>query len=320
MRKRRLIVGPILPDLITIGLNDGDVTFATAFYSKRVLDSLPLTPRSLTFMCRLDLDNPREWIEGLIAPDALLTRLKSLEAQGTHIHLFVGRHAHAKAYLGCSGAIIGSANLTLQGFGGGWEIIQYSREHQDMRDLHSSLLKYQRTLTSASLKDLESYVSRYRRLVQRRRKRLKDTLPTPRRRPRRLGDYKGFLAWLQKRHVPAAREILQRAKGKGNLQGHIHRNFYGIRQYLIAYPEEFFRFAREDPDHYKLARDPDTEARLAAFVASIAKDEADFSLDTWKTYLPRECGGRAGKHGGTIGNLNRMLPLVARYMKESVRR
>ena len=89
---------------------------------------------------------------------------------------------------------------------------------------------------------------------------------------------------------------------------------------MLAYPEGYLRFRRENPDSYKLSQDSDTEAQIASFVEQIAQDEADFSLDTWKTYLPEECGGRAGKHGGTIGNLNRMLPLVARYIEESTRR
>ena len=268
-------------------------------------------------MCRLDLDNPREWIEGMVAPDALLARLKLLESQGTKIRLFVDRSAHAKVYLGNRGAIIGSSNLTLQGFGGGWEIIQYTREARDLKRLHESLQMYKGLLTPLSLEELESYVSKHWRSVRRRQKRYKETLPTPSKRPARLGDYDDFLAWLEEQRSPAAREILERARGKGNLQGHIHRNFYGLRQFLLAYPEGYLRFRRENPDSYKLSQDSDTEAQMAFFVEQIAQDEADFSLDIWKTYLPKECGGKAGKHGGTIGNLNRMLPLVARYIMES---
>jgi len=123
------------------------------------------------------------------------------------------------------------------------------------------------------------------------------------------------LEWLARQKSAAAAEILARAKGKGNLQGHIHRNFYGLRQYLMARPEEMERFANEDSSFYRLSGDAATEKRLKDFVTHQASNEHDFSLDIWKTYLPEECGGRAGKHGGTIGNLNRMLPLVAKYLR-----
>ena len=71
-------------------------------------------------------------------------------------------------------------------------------------------------------------------------------------------------------------------------------------------------------DTYKLSRDATMEQHLNGFVSEFATDEDDFSLDNWKTYLPIECGGRAGRHGGTIGNLNYMLPLVAAYLAHTL--
>lgn len=88
-----------------------------------------------------------------------------------------------------------------------------------------------------------------------------------------------------------------------------------MRQLFLADPDARDRFEVESPDLYKLSRDPQMESRIARFVKENAVDETDFRLDVWKTYLPVECGGRAGKHGSTIGNLNRMLPLVARYLR-----
>lgn len=220
--------------------------------------------------------------------------------------------------------MIGSANLTLQGFGGGWEMVQTSREPHDIRTVRASLKAYARTLTAFTLEELEAYVAKHKDFVSEFRKKNKrllyrDFLTAPATRPPRLGAYAHFLGWVENQPSDAAKEISARAHGKGNLQGHINRNFYGLRQFLLAYPENLERFRIENPDTYRLSADSATENAIASFVAENAVDEDSFSLNTWKTYLPQECGGRAARHGGTIGNLNRMLPLVARYLAKNTR-
>lgn len=317
--KRRVIVGPILRDLAGLGWDGEHAVLATAFYSRRALQSLAVASKELQVLCRLDPDEPREWARGMIAPDALLERLRFFEKEGTAVELRIHRSAHAKVYLGEYGVMIGSANLTLQGFGGAWEMVQTSSTQVDIRKMRTELKAYARTLEAFTLDDLEAYVAKYRSLVlqyarRRRGGRHREQVPAPTARPPRLGHYNDFLIWVKRQRRQAAREIHARASGKGNLQGHINRNFFGLRQFLLAYPEHIERFSTENPDAYKLSKDPMMERDLKNFVEKHATDEDSFSLNIWMTYLPRECGGRAAKHGGTIGNLNRMLPLIARYL------
>ena len=139
-------------------------------------------------------------------------------------------------------------------------------------------------------------------------------------RPKRLGDYGSFLRWLGRRsRSAAAREIRDRAKGKGQLGGHIHRNFYGLRQFLLARPALMRRFEMEDPNDFTLRGAADVKVALGTFVRMEAADEGDFfKLDTWRTYLPESCGGKPKSGSGTQGNLNRMLPLVARYLAKGL--
>lgn len=323
--ERRVIVGPILSDLHRLDWNGEHVVLATAFYSDRALSSLVVTASRLQVLCRLDADDPSEWARGWIAPDILLGRLRSFEANGTRIDLRVHRSAHAKVYAGATGVMIGSANLTLQGFGGGWEMVHASSDPEDVRNVREGLEKYARTMEPMTLDELEAYTAKHGDFVREYRKahkssRHRDKVSAPTARPPRLGGYRDFLRWLNRQTGEAAREIHARARGKGNLQGHINRNFFGLRQFLLAYPESLERFRTENADAYKLSADATTEGALATFVGRHAADEAQFSLDVWKTYLPRECGGRAARHGGTIGNLNRMLPLVARYLATRTRR
>src|SRR3546814_19507058 len=69
---------------------------------------------------------------------------------------------------------------------------------------------------------------------------------------------------------------------------------------------------------YTLSKDAKTAATLSAFVKQRAQDEGPFKLSTWRTYLPESAGGKPKSGGGTSGNLKRMLPLVARYMRAKV--
>lgn len=319
---RRFIVGPILRDLLALRWDGECSVVATAFYSSRALQSLTVSSDRLQVLCRLDRDDPREWAHGMIAPDTLLERLRSFEDNGTEVELRVHRSAHAKVYWSERGVMVGSANLTLQGFGGAWEMLHVSNAPEDVGNARASLKMYARTLETFSLDDLAAYVLKYNSFVRhyaRRHssKRHRDRVSTPMERPPRLGDYEGFLKWLSRQAGGGASEILDRARGKSNLSGHIHRNFFGLRQFFIAYPERFGYFKDADASTYKLSKDASAEQDIADYVSRHAADENEFKLDAWKTYLPKECGGRAAKHGGTIGNLNRMLPLVARFLDEN---
>jgi hypothetical protein len=311
-----LIVGPVLNDLLQIGLDGQRVDISTAFYSTGVLRGLRPQCDKLRVMCRLDLSSPYDWANGFVAPDALLDMLRRTSAAGAQVSVYTSPAAHAKVYIGSQAALVGSANLTMTGFGGGPEVLQRTTRRRDLRALQRYLNTYATMLRRTSLDELDAHVRRFRRIVSRSQKRhSQDRLPpTSRDSNRTLGDYDSSVRWLGRQRQPAARETYERAHGKSNLQGHIHGNFYGLRQFLISYPHAMRRFAAEQPNAYKLSRDSQTEDKLKFFVGRHAVDEDDFRLDTWRTYLPRECGGRAGRHGGTIGNLNRMLPLVARYL------
>ena len=114
-----VIVGPVLQHLLMIGLERGAITIATAFYSSRALSSLSILAESVTMVCRLDLDSTEEWKRGFVAPDTLLSFLHAHHRRGAEALLYAAPTAHAKVYLGNHAALIGSANLTIRGFGGG---------------------------------------------------------------------------------------------------------------------------------------------------------------------------------------------------------
>jgi len=315
-----MIIGPVLHDVTKLGLKGKNVDIATGFYTSRALLSLRICSEELRFMCRLDFTSIVEWKIGVIAPDVLLDLLINYRDEGGKVSLYTAPNAHAKVYMGSKAAFIGSANLTLRGFGGGLEVLQVIKSKSELTKLRRSLNKYAKLLKYTDLGELNEYVQMHKKKVARskRKKGTEDRLPKTSRDQRiRLGTYQAFQVWLTHQPESSAKEIYERAHGKGNLQGHIHRNFYGLRQFLITYPDIMEEFRSKSPDTYKLSSDSIMESKLESFVKNHAVDEDDFILEIWKTYLPIECGRRAEKHGGTIGNLNRMLPLVARYMDES---
>ena len=317
-----IIVGPVLQHLQMIGLDQGAITLATAFYSGRALTSLAVTAESVTIICRLDIESTEEWKRGFVAPDALLSFLQAQQSRGASTLLYAAPTAHAKLYAGSRAALIGSANLTIRGFGGGHEILYRMRGRQALRETGKALREYRGTLAKIDIDALQEYVEKNKRSVRRaqaRKKQKWDQLPESNRSVRsHLGSYHDFLNWLDSLSNAGASEIVERANGKHNLQGHINRNFFGLRQFFLAFPEDFNRMLDADPDSYKLSKDVEMERHLREFVHKFAADEADFVLDRWKTYLPVECGGRAERHGGTIGNLNYMLPLVAAYLARTL--
>jgi len=320
-----MIIGPVLRDISETGLGGRDMVIATAFYTAGPLEKLNVTAERLTLAVRLDTSNIKDWVNGSIDPVALLSAVKRFSQNGVSVTIFTGPNAHAKIYLGEKSALIGSANLTTRGLLGVGDEAMWTvmRKGSDGRKVSDGVRKYISTLRPLSIDELDRFVSANASAVKHARKKTKPDYfeANPSRidatqRPERLGTYDDFLVWLGECKTQAASETLSRARGKGNLSGHIWRNYHGIRQYLIHSPGQQDRFSKESEDGYKLSKDSETEGDISNFVRKYSVIESEFDPDRWKTYLPVECGGRAEKHGGTIGNLNRMLPLVAKYMSK----
>jgi hypothetical protein len=265
-------------------------------------------------MVRLNLI---DWAAGAIAPDALL-RFWKRHAE-TNMKVYYSARAHVKAYVGDTGFLVGSANLTMRGLAGTTdELLWYESGPAATAAMWRILAEYRRSLEPLTLPELEDYIGRNEGKVRALRKKTPKSperaLPKELHRPRRLG-YKRFVAWLGTLRSESAATIKARAEGEGNLSGHIRSNFYGIRQFFIEYPSVVSKLGSKDPTDYRLRSDDDTLVAFGRFVTRRAVDEDDFRADSWRNYLPVYAGGRQESGGATIGNLNRMLPLMARYLR-----
>jgi hypothetical protein len=317
------IVGPTIKDLLKVDFGGPKAIVATAFYSKTALQKVNVSASELDLMVRLDLNSVEEWKRGLIDPPALADFVEKHEKAGKSVNLFVHPIAHAKVYVGRKKFLVGSANLSTRGFSGvGHELLWESKQQNQHTEIRKSMRDYSDKFQALTLAELKSYVAIHhadvdtfkknnpRRFAAFNEDRVDHLSP----RATRYGDYEDFKIWLDSRPEIEAREILDRANGKNNLSGHIRANFFGLRQWMLADPA-IQKFGRTvDADTYKFSADAAREARLKEFVETNAANEPGFSLSTWQAYLPKESGGSAKKHGGTIGNLNRMVPLMARYL------
>ena len=313
------ITSPNLSLLKEIGLSGQAGYIATAYYSSRALEYLnSITKvRHLHLFFRLDLTKNDEWKRRSIDPAALLLFIQKQTKQGATVKLVTHPSAHAKIYIGDKGVICGSSNLSTNGFGSGMEVVCFDRK-DGIPGALKNLAQYAKRMEPLDIRTLAKYVQDM--------KPAKFEEKTDQNKlPRNISyggileqAYENFRVWLSKQKGAAEQEIFSRAMNMRhqNLTGHIHKNFFGLRQFYIAYPELIQPLSSVDANQYKLLKDNAISNLIKIFVTHNATDEGSFKVQVWKTYLPIKLGGRAQKDGGTIGNLNRMIPLVAKYLLE----
>lgn len=316
------LVGPLLPDITGLSASI-KYTLATAFYSAARLSEFETDAKALDFMVRLNFNDITEWVAGAIAPDALLETWDRFSDRD--VRVFIGRDAHAKVYAGDTDFLVGSANFTVRGLSGtAHEIMWRESGGAARKRLEESLDRYRKHLRQITREELENFVSANKAKVAALKKKTQphpEAVLPPLQRPDRLGDFEDFKVWLRARkRDPDAQLVLARANGDGQLSGHIYRGFFGIRQFLIHHPGEWRKLSKV-PENvtYRLSANTATRDTLRAFIEVEAVDEGDLAVDRWRTYLPLWAGGRQTTGGASIGNVNRMLPLMAKYLDEKLR-
>lgn len=320
LKAPKAIVGPLIADLI--GIEGGDVTLATAFYTGGALNALNIKAGQLRLFMRLDTLSVADWASGSLDPVALRNFIRRHQQTCDDVSLYVNPTAHAKIYCGEGGYLIGSANLSTRALSGSAaEILWFENDDYRRNAIDGAIKEYARKFKKLSLDQLDDYIAKNKTKAKELAKKIprkarfdEDRLPADISRPLRLGDYESFLNWLLKQKSPAAQEVLKRANGKSNLSGHIRQAFFGIRQFFLSNPEALSQFTKISPDGYSFSRDTVTAAALGNFIARHARVEGPFSPSKWQTYLPVSAGGNQDSGGATVGNLNRMFPLLARYL------
>lgn len=317
------IVAPDFSALSAVAKGGNEITIVTPYYSAaglRLLERAVEEAGGLTrinFWCHFELE---EWISEAIDPVALLSFCARFRAN-IEISLAHSKLLHAKVYCSPCVGLVGSANLTSHGFGTGLEIllcvsgnILEVLAHWLCKDLYPQL-------APLDLDGLAAFVERHREYVQAQRKKLSKIRRDARSRQatlKSLGgfpDHWAFLDFCAKRGGTGATEVVDRGLGKDQLSGHVKAFYYAVQQFLDAYPNLVRRLSKVDPEEFRL-QSSQFVGKWKRFVKSkMLRDilEVDFLAQRIATYLPSYLGGKQTRGGAGIGNLNRILPLVASF-------
>jgi hypothetical protein len=319
------------------------LVICTPYYSARGLDRLVdagLDAAELGFWTRI---RPSDWVAGVTDPDCLVTLLEMLGDEGVKIDLRAASHLHAKVYAADDREVlVGSANLSEGGFGGNVEVmVRFAGD--GAADAIASALALSSALAPISVEPLRGWVDRYRDDVLAAQKALDDPadlLAEAQREIDRLtglgdaeppvvpvptqNDLERFIAWLRaNRELLGADMIVRRydnADGH-NLRGHVMRCFAGVLLFLREEPTHVHALtAALDQSWRRNVYDPATNPPMFAawhdhFARHATLEDGLVINPTLRGYLPAKLGGSANG-GGASPTFNRLLPLVARWVRD----
>ncbi|MCY4597141.1 MAG: phospholipase D-like domain-containing protein [Bryobacterales bacterium] len=287
--------------------------------------------------------SPSDWASGVSDPEAIVTLLATWHEGGNQTGLHVVQRLHAKVYSSDdSRVIIGSSNLSEGGFDHNIEFaVELSGDtaRTAVSALHTECSPHSREI---SLDQLRGWVARSRDPVLTARAAAVEeanalsgvqadldemlgfgTRSSP---PSAvaLPDIDPFISWLDARQeLPGAEVVLKRHRNADgqNLTGHVKQCFFGSLRFLNQHPH--FVAATSDAlkklsaqDLYQMS-EPGLQEAWAAHLDVHALDRGEsYSYSTLRGILPPSLGGTRQGGGGGMSTLKRLLPLVARCLRE----
>ena len=306
----------------------------------RLFDALPAHV-GLELVTRL---SPSDWASRVSDPEAILDLLALWRDEGNPTSLRVVQPLHAKLYSADdSRVLVGSSNLSEGGFGHNVELVVELRggsARDAVRALQTACAPYSREL---SLEHLRNWIAQSRTTVFA--ARAATTAEEPEALStvqadldRMLGfgsssspastatvaDIGRFVAWLDaKPTLPGAEIILKRHRNIGhqNLTGHVKQCFFGSVRFFTEYPALLVTAsnALEDlaPDDVYQMTDPELRTAWLSHLNAHALDYGEsYNYPTLRGILPPSLGGTRQGGGGGSSTLKRVLPLVARCVRE----
>lgn len=325
-----------------VNVAEYELLVASPYYSTEGLNHLMDTVRAeaLTFLTRL---SPPDWAAGAADPPALALALMEAQGRGSVVRLGVAQRLHAKAYVADDTlALVGSANLTANGFGGNVELavrLEGAAAAQARRTLLDAVapsvrwLDVGRLTAWAEASEAAVLAARQRAAEEDIAEELASTqaeldtllgyggggvtgLPDPDR-----GDLDAFIAWLErKRELAGAQVVIERHYNRdGNhLTGHVRQSFSAAVRFFTEHPDLQRNLSAQlsalgPDDIYQLDPPPVQEAWFRHLDEHATDEGPIYSYPTLRGILPPSAGGTREGGGGGASTLKRMLPLVARY-------
>jgi HKD family nuclease len=314
---------PMRPDPKTLNIIVGKgshVTIFSPFYTaaglllfKHLLDRNN-SIKEVNFNCRL---TKHDWIQGSIDPESLLEIVK-ISAGRIKFNIAHRDTLHAKAYFCEKNGLIGSANLTSQGFGSGLEFLllvsdSVLKSTKEWFKKHVS--PYLKKIT---LGELEYFIEKNKTEVYKKRRIINRVLNKKIKRKTLFLPYApvdDFIDYCAKLDGAASKEVVLRFMGKDHLSGHIKNFYYASQQFFDKYQKLTKKMSQVLPDNFRLQNAPFKITWIKFIQGSQLKDivPVGFLAQSTLNYLPSALGGKQTTGGAGIGNLNRILPLVAQF-------
>lgn len=288
--------------------------------------------------------SPSDWAAKVSDPEAVLTLLQLWREAGNATNLQIVQRVHAKVYSADDlRVMVGSSNLSEGGFDRNVELaveLAGDAAQAAVRALRSACAPYAKEV---SLEALAAWVECSRSTVLAARaasaKEPEDLSGVQAQLDRMLGygvgasnslsadpinQMQSFMDWL-KAHtaLSGAGEILIRHENsrRDNLTGHVRQCFAGAFRFLDEAPEfiHLLSDALGQVDKDKVFQVPsEVLEKWGRHLDAHALDRGDhYSYPTLRGILPPAYGGTRQGGGGGISTFKRILPLVARYLKES---
>lgn len=287
--------------------------------------------------------SPSDWATGVSDPEAIADLLGRCHDKGNLTTLRVVQRLHAKVYSADdSRVIVGSSNLSDAGFAHNIElVVELSGDaaRDALSALHTACSPHSRPI---SLDQLTAWIDRSRDTVVTARaapaedpdalSQVQADLDTmlgfglspPPTSPVALPRMDQFISWLDANpHLPGARVILDRHRNTHghNLTGHVKQCFFGCFRFLTEHPEFVAPISDAlEPlsadDLYQMTHPGLTDAWAAHLDADALHRAESYSYPTLRGILPPSLGGTRQNGGGGMSTLKRLLPLVARCLRE----
>jgi hypothetical protein len=312
----------------------------TPYYTEpglQLLDPFFNAAQKVEFWTRF---SPRDWIAGVADMTALKRRVQSVLDRNNKFDIRFSNNLHAKIYkFSNETVIIGSANLTWPAMTNNIEVVCQLTETEST-NFSDFLSTIKSRLTKVDAKEFCAYVDvvneyipkqpdvaseedeEIRAAIEIAEEKFTETLSktAPKASTILQPDLKQFIDYCRKENSEVSQEIVARSEGKQSLQGHVKHCYWGTIRFLTEFPQFVNEIANTPNDLLYDFPDNSVHKKWMDFLSSHADEidrEQKFSFRTLMNYIPPSVGGIRGGGGGAISTLKRVLPVVARMLKES---
>ena len=308
----QILCGPEWIHLYPIATGKAPI-LVSAFYSGAMLTRLSdAKPSDAKLLVRLP--TPSGPIPRILPndPRTLLTFAK----RNPSVRLFVHPKIHAKVYVSDKIAMVGSANLSMAGFGGSYEASLLTKDAATVAQLRISAQDFVDASQPADIKYLERLIHSIaagKAVVQ----------PTPDASASsavafatQAGNppFESFVAWLASQKSDVAQGVYDRCKGKNNLSGHAYSAYHGLCVIFRGDPTWARSLAGKDWQSAKVSA---ATERIRDFVEQNPQLIRNRRKGYWETsYLPPNLGGPKDRSGGAgIGLIKAMMVVLPQYLR-----